>query len=104
MKKLLLVAMSAFVLLSVQPVWAGIVGDVRITGKVVKYDRKTVSLKTLKSSKPTVVPRSSIVLPEGAKLKTGKVVTAVFSAEEIMKKLRQQKEQQQASNQAQKKK
>ena len=42
-----------------------------------------------------VVPRSSIVLPEGAKLQTGKVVTAVFSAEEIMEKLKKAKQSQQ---------
>ena len=94
MKKLLLIAVGTF-MLSVQPALAGIVGDVRVIGKVVKYDRKIVSLKTLKSSKPVVVPSSSIVLPEGAKLKTGKVVTAVFSAEEIMEKLKKAKQSQQ---------
>ena len=100
MKKLLF---SVFVL-SVQPVLAGIIGNVRVIGKVAAYNQKTVSLIQLGYSKPTIVPRSSIVLPKGVKLKTGKVVTAVFSAEEIMEKLRQQKEQQQASNQTQQKK
>ena len=81
----------SLLLLFGQPALAGIIGDVRVTGKVVKYDRKTVSLKTLKSSKPVVVPKSSIVLPEGVKLKTGKVATAVFSAEEIMGKIKKSK-------------
>ena len=89
MKKLLVV-ISIF-MLSVQPVLAGIIGNVRVIGKVVKYNQKTVSLTQLGHSKPTVVPRSSIVLPKGVKLKTGKVVIAVFSAEEIMEKLKQSK-------------
>lgn len=97
--------MSAVVLLFlVQSAFAAIIGDVRITGEVVKYDRKTVSLKTLRSSKPVIVPRSSIVLQKGVKLKTGNLAMAVFSVEEIIEKLNQQQEKQQVSDQNQKKK
>lgn len=69
---------------------------------MLKYDNKTVTLFQYGNRKITV-PRSSIKTGV-KKLKTGQVVTAVFSAEEVMEKLYQQKEKQQASNQTQKKK
>ena len=47
MKKLMIKVIYALLLLFGQPALAGIIGDVRVTGKIVEYNRKTVSLKTL---------------------------------------------------------
>lgn len=76
------------VLLSFQYVFSGIVGDTEITGRVLKYDRQTVTLLQYRNKKVTV-PRSSIK-KTFRKLKTGMVVTAVFSAEDIMNQIQEQ--------------
>ena len=71
--------------------FAGIVGDTRITGRVLKYDKETVTLSQY-SNKQIVVPRKSIEKRFFKKLKTGIVVTAVFSADEIMNRIQEQQE------------
>ena len=73
---------------------AGIYGPVKVTGKVLKYDKdKVILIQTLgkNQKKQAVIPRSAI--PKGVKLRTGKTVTAVFSAQEIMKNLKAVKKQ-----------
>ena len=75
-------------LFSFQYAFAGIIGDTKITGKVLKYDKKTVTISQYRNKKVTV-PRSSLK-KSFKKLKTGIMVTAVFSAEEIMDQIRSQ--------------
>ena len=50
--------------------------------------KNSVTLSQIGNRK-VVVPRASI--PKSMKVKTGQIVTAVFSPEEIMEKLRQSK-------------
>lgn len=76
------------VLLSFQYVFSGIVGDTKITGRVLKYDQRTVTLSQYRNKKVTV-PRSSLK-KNFKKLKTGMMVTAVFSAEDIMDQIQAQ--------------
>ena len=76
------------VLFSFQYAFSGIVGDTKITGKVLKYDKKTVTISQYRDKKVTV-PRSALK-KKFKKLKTGQIVTAVFSAEEIMDQIREQ--------------
>ena len=78
----------SFLFLIFQYAFAGIVGDTRITGRVLKYDEKTVTLSQ-HGNRKIIVPRSSIE-KDFKKLKTGLLVTAVFSAEEIMNKIQEQ--------------
>ncbi|MDE0151982.1 MAG: hypothetical protein OXK80_05775 [Bdellovibrionales bacterium] len=97
MKRLLLV-----LLLGVHSVFAGIMGNVEITGTVLKYDKKTVTIKYGLKKRITVSKKH---IKDGIKnLQTGQPATIIFTSNEIMEKLRQQKEKQQASNQTQKKK
>ena len=83
--KLLILFMLLF---GFQYAFSGIIGDTRITGRVLKYNTKTVTLSQYGNRKITV-PRSSIE-KDFKKLKTGLLVTAVFSAEEIMDKIQEQ--------------
>ena len=69
--------------------FAGIVGDTRITGRVLKYDKETVTLSQY-GNKQIIVPRKSLEKKFFKKLKTGLVVTAVFSADEIMNRIQEQ--------------
>ena len=69
--------------------FAGIVEDTEIIGRVLKYDKRTVTLSQYGNRKLTV-PRSSIK-KSFKKLKTGILVTAVFSAEEITDQIQAQK-------------
>ena len=85
MKKLLIIGC---VLCSFQYAFSGIIGDVEITGRVLKYDKKTVTLSHYRDKKVTV-PRSSLK-KSFKKLKTGIVATAVFSAEEVMNQIQEQ--------------
>ena len=75
-------------LFSFQYAFSGIIGETKITGRVLKYDKKTVTLSQYRNKKVTV-PRSSLK-KSFKKLKTGIMVTAVFSAEEIMDQIRSQ--------------
>ena len=75
-------------LFSFQYAFSGIVGDTQITGRVLKYDKKTVTLSQYRNKKVTV-PRSSLK-KSSKKLKTGMMATAVFSAEEIMDQIQAQ--------------
>ena len=83
--KLLVVCCLLF---SFQYVYSGIVGETKITGRVLKYDKHTVTLSHYRNKKITV-PRSSLK-KSFKKLKTGMVVTAVFSAEDIMDQIQKQ--------------
>ena len=58
--------------------YAGIEGNTEITGKVISFDKRTVTLSVLGERKLTVSKRS---------LKKGITITAVFTAEEIMNKI-----------------
>ena len=83
--------MKLFIIIAlfvVQYASAGIVGDTRITGRVLKYNKKTVTLSQYGKRKVTV-PINSLK-KDFKKLKTGILVTAVFSTEEIMKKIKEQ--------------
>ena len=75
-------------LLSFQYAFSGIVGDTKITGRVLKYNKQTVTLSQYRNKKITV-PRSSLK-KNFKKLKTGMMVTAVFSAEDIMDQIQAQ--------------
>ena len=75
-------------MLSFQYAFSGIVGDTQITGRVLKYNQKTVTLSHYRDKKVTV-PRSSLK-KSSKKLKTGMMATAVFSAEEIMDQIQAQ--------------
>lgn len=77
-----------YVLLSFQYAFSGIVGDTKITGRVLKYDKHTVTLSQYRDQKVTV-PRSSLK-KNFKKLKTGIIATAVFSAEDIMDQIQAQ--------------
>ena len=77
-----------FILLSFQYSFSGIIGDTQITGKVLKYSKQTVTISQYRDKKVTV-PRSSLK-NNNKKLKTGMVVTAVFSAEETMDQIQEQ--------------
>ena len=79
-----------------QYAYAGITGDTRITGRILKYDDATVTLSQYGNRKVTV-PRSAV--RKNKKLKTGAVATAVFSAEEIMKKIQEQADKKKKQNQ-----
>ena len=68
--------------------FAGITGETKITGRVLKYNKDTVTLSQYGNRKVTV-PRSTIK-KDFKKLKTGLLVTAVFSAEEIMDQMQAQ--------------
>ncbi len=68
--------------------FAGIVGEVEVIGRVLKYDKRTVTLSQYGNRKLTV-PRSSI-RKRFKRLKTGLLVTAVFSSEEIMDQIQAQ--------------
>lgn len=76
------------VLFSFQYAFSGIVGDTKITGRVLSYNKQTVTLSQYRNKKVTV-PRSS-VKKTFKKLKTGITVTAVFSAEEVMGQIQEQ--------------
>ncbi len=71
-------------------VYSGIAGDIKVTGKVLKYNKETVTLQLGLEKDKLTVPRKFIDLKESDKLRTGKMVTVVFSAEEIMEKIRRQ--------------
>ncbi|MDE0151740.1 MAG: hypothetical protein OXK80_04500 [Bdellovibrionales bacterium] len=75
-------------LLVSQFAFSGIIGETRITGRVLKYDKSTVTLSQYGNRKITV-PKSSLE-KNFNKLKTGLLVTAVFSAEEVMDKIQEQ--------------
>ena len=68
--------------------YAGIIGNTRITGRVLRYDEKTVTISQYGKRRITV-PRSSIE-KKFKKLKTGILVTAVFDAQEVMDKIQKQ--------------
>ena len=59
---------------------AGIRGPIIVTGKVVKYDRDTVTLSQMVEQE-VIVPRH--LIPKQFELKTGKKVSAFFNAKEI---------------------
>ncbi len=87
MKKLLIgFSLTWFLSLSISAV-AGIIGDLKITGKVLKYNKNTVTLSYAGKKKITV-PRSKI--DSSVKLKSGKIVTAVYSGEEVMELIKEQ--------------
>ena len=86
--KLFIISLLLFVF---QYTFAGIVGDTRITGRVLSYNAKTVTLSQYGKRKITV-PKSSLK-KDFKKLKTGLLVTAVFSAEEVMDKVQEQMKQ-----------
>ena len=87
MKKLLIaISLSWFLSLSVSA-FAGIIGDLKVTGKVLKYNKDTVTLSYLGKKKMTV-PRSKI--DSSVKLKSGKIVTAVFSNQEVIEMIKAQ--------------
>ena len=70
-----------------QYTYAGILGDTKITARVLKYDKHTVTL-ALYGNQKFKVPISSIQNSiKNRKLKTGIFVTAVFSAEETLKRI-----------------
>ena len=71
-------------------VFAG-VSNVTLEGIVVKYDKNTVTL----SQKGKHIKVSREAIPKHFKLKTGKKVYAVFNSQEIMKKIRKSREQEQ---------
>ena len=75
-------------LFSFQYAFSGIVGDTQITGRVLKYNKRTVTISQYRNKKVTV-PRSSLK-KNSKKLKTGMMVTAVFSPEEIMDQIQEQ--------------
>lgn len=75
------------ILFSFQYAFSGIIGDVQVTGPVLSYDKKNVTLSLYRDKKVTV-PRSSLK-KSMRKLKTGQVVTAVFNAEEIMNQIQE---------------
>ena len=83
--KLIILSMLLF---GFQYAFSGITGDTRITGRVIKYDAKTVTISQYRNKRITV-PRSAIE-KNFKKLKTGLLVTAVFSAEEMMDKIQEQ--------------
>ena len=80
--------MICCVLFSFQYVFSGIVGDTQITGRILEYDKHTVTLSQYGKDKVTV-PRSSLK-KNAKKLQTGMAVTAVFSSEEIMNQIQKQ--------------
>ena len=90
--KLLIILLCLFS----QYVYAGITGDTRITGRILKYDDNTVTLSQYGNRKITV-PKSAI--RKNKKLRTGDVATAVFSAEEIMQKIQEQADKNKKQNQ-----
>lgn len=82
--------MTLFSLLFIfQYTFAGLVGDTRITGRVLSYDNKTVTLSQHGNRKITV-PKKNLIERDLKKLKTGLLVTVVFSAEEIMSRIKEQ--------------
>ena len=87
MKKLLIaLSLTWFLSLSLFT-FAGIIGDVKIIGKVLKYNKNTVTLSYLGKQKMTV-PRSKI--DSSVKLKSGKIVTIVYSGDEVMEMIKEQ--------------
>ena len=68
-------------------VFAGLSGVTKVTGTVLNYDQHSVTLRFGKQK--FEVPRKSI--KSSSRLKTGQKVTAVFSAEEIMEKISEQR-------------
>ena len=86
-----LLTLSFFLFLIFQYTFAGIVGDTRITGRVLRYDKKTVTLSQ-HGNREITVPKN-LIEKDFKKLKTGLLVTAVFSAEEMMNQIQQQAKQ-----------
>ena len=84
--KLFIISLLLFVF---QYTYAGIMGNTEITGRVLSYNEKTVTLSQYGNKKITV-PRSSIK-KDFKKFKTGLLVTSVFTTEEIMNKIQEQK-------------
>ena len=68
---------------------AFIVGPVKVTGVVVKYNKKTVILKS--GGQKVRVPRKSI--PKKFKLKTGKTVYALLEVEPLQSQMRKEAKQ-----------
>ena len=62
--------------------FAGTRGPIIVTGKVVEYDKDTVTLSQMVEQK-VIVPRH--LIPKQFKLETGKKVSAFFNPEEISK-------------------
>ena len=83
--KLFIISLLLFVF---QYAFAGIIGETRITGRVLEYNKNTVVLSQYGNRKITV-PRRSIE-KSFKKIKTGLLVTAVFSADEVMDKIQEQ--------------
>ena len=77
-------------------VYAGIIGNTEITGRVLKYDNQTVTLSQYRNRK-VKIPRSALK-KDFKKLKTGMLVTAVFSAEEMMNQVEEQIRRKQKAN------
>ena len=61
-------------------IFAGTRGPIIVTGKVVEYDKDTVTLSQMVEQK-VIVPRN--LIPKQFKLETGKKVSAFFNPEEI---------------------
>ena len=83
--KLLIISLLIFVF---QYTFAGVIGDTRITGRVLQYDEKTVTLAQ-HGNRKIIVPKSSLE-KDFKKLKAGLLVTAVFSGDEIMDMIQEQ--------------
>lgn len=64
--------------------FSAIVGQAKVKGIIVAYDKKTVTL--YQSGQKVKVPRTSI--PSHFKIKGGNEVYALFDGEKIMKKLK----------------
>ena len=89
-------------LFSFQHSFSGIIGDTHITGRVLKYNKHKVTLSQYGNRRITVPIRS--LKKDFKKLKTGLLVTAVFSAEEVMDAIEIKAKQQQIINKKQLKK
>ena len=82
MKAVLLFVLCFF--LSAPVAYGMIIGPVKVEGTVVKYDKKTVTLRNNKGNKIKVSRRS---VPKKFKLKTGAKVQALLKPEVITRRL-----------------
>ena len=86
--KLLITLTIGGVILCMTPAFAGLSQDATVTGTIIKFDKKTVTLSQ-RGGLRTVVSRKSI--PKHFKIKTGNRVSAVLSSDRIIAAIKEAK-------------
>ncbi len=99
--KTLIILITGGIILCITPVFAGIYKNATITGRIIKFDKDTVTLSQ-RGGRRTVVSRKSI--PEYFKIEAGNNVSATVPSSRMLAAIKEAKNKSKRSQESKNKK